>query len=117
MLPYFGCAQDTHQTAPSCLISRVCCCQLLSVVQEFLFFFFGHPPFQCFGQSLSLSLDFEDFDCSVGGAGCEPSPVVVEDSIVLRKKGERDRVSCTVAHTHTHTSPTDCLRCCNKESW
>lgn len=86
MLPYLGWAQETHQTAPSCLLARwdyisslrfaaICVCSCRGA--------FADSPLERFRQPLSVTLDFEDLDRAVGRAGGEAAPVVVEDSIVL----------------------------------
>lgn len=43
----------------------------------------GHLPFECFCQAVLVAFNLEDLDGLVGGAGCQSSAVVVEDSIVL----------------------------------
>lgn len=64
MLPYLGCAQATHQTAPSWLqdvSSRTP--HPPGLVKEGL-------PLERLYQTLRLALDLEDLDCAVAGAGC-----------------------------------------------
>jgi hypothetical protein len=79
MLPYFGCAQETHQTAPSWLEK--------GVSEEGKGRERGRKwvPFQRFGQPVGIAFYFEDLYCAVGGAGCKAAAVIIEYCIVLRK--------------------------------
>jgi hypothetical protein len=78
MVPYLGWAHETHQTAPSWLFGMLEVC-LLSCWCAMG----GHLPFECFGQAVLVAFNLEDLDRLVGGACCQSSAVVVEDSIVL----------------------------------
>lgn len=40
-------------------------------------------PFQCFCQTMCFSFYLENLNCSVGGAGCQPATIVIENCIVL----------------------------------
>lgn len=84
MLPYLGCAQATHQTAPSCLQKS----RALSASGRTTIRAWGREeraalPLERFYQPLRLALDFEDLDGAVARAGGEFPAVVVEDCIVL----------------------------------
>lgn len=46
--------------------------------------------FECFGVAVLVSLDLEQFDRFVRGAGRQPSAVVVEDCVVLRTENTLD---------------------------
>jgi hypothetical protein len=78
MLPYFGCAQETHQTAPSWLERGLVFVRGGRGDGEG-----GEVPFQCLGQSVRIAFYFEDLDCAIRRAGCEAAAVVIEDCIVL----------------------------------
>jgi hypothetical protein len=99
MLPYFGCAQETDQTAPSCLFYAESLAgsrtwgkgeiggdgQEMSGVLKQSNRTSVSVPFQCFCQSMCLSLYLEDLDSAVRGAGRQASAVVVEDCVVLER--------------------------------
>lgn len=57
MLPYFGCAQETDQTAPSWLEGRVLVCGGLGEG--------WNKPLESFGQSMGFAFDFKDLDCAI----------------------------------------------------
>jgi hypothetical protein len=61
MLPYLGCAQATHQTAPSCLWSYQ---QQAGPLRG------CDVPLQRLNQSVVLALNFEDLDGLVRRACC-----------------------------------------------
>lgn len=48
----------------------------------------GDSPLESLGQTLGITLDLEDLDRTVGGAGGEAAPVVVEDSIMLETRSK-----------------------------
>jgi hypothetical protein len=53
-----------------------------------------YQPFECLGQSVCFTFDFEDLDGFVGGACCKPAAIVVELGIMLygavRKAGRKE---------------------------
>lgn len=68
MLPYLGWAQDTHQTAPSCLLyGRVSRLRhtLPSVGRMTRHRSVPNSPLERLSQPLGFALDFEDLDCAV----------------------------------------------------
>lgn len=115
MLPYLGCAQATHQTAPSCLQkSRALSASGRTTIRAWGREEWAASPLECFYQPLRLALDFEDLDGAVARAGGEFPAIVVKDCIVLFDVQVSELcVSATLPLTATKggdsAPPEDCL--------